>query len=88
MSNFGIEFVNRLETFRLPDEGDAAFARRIGISLTTLRDWKLLRDAARDFEPKMRSVRIVAERLDIDFSWLLLGTGEKGAQSDQVHEVA
>lgn len=76
MSSIGIDFLARLESFRLRDEPDAAFSRRIGVSLTTLRDWKLLRDAARDFEPKMRTVRTIVDRLNANFLWLYLGEGE------------
>lgn len=77
MRNIGIEFVERVETFQLAGESDATFARRLGISITTLRDWRLQRDAGRVFEPKMATVQIVAECLGVNFTWLLLGEGEK-----------
>lgn len=77
MRNIGPEFLERVETFQLPGESETTFARRLGISITTLREWRLQRDAGRVFEPKMATVRIVAECLGVNFTWLLLGEGEK-----------
>jgi|GEM_PF-2669726 len=76
-SKIGIAFLERLETFRLPNEKDAYFARRIGIALQTLRNWHLCREANKDFNPQLGAVAEIARSLDISFEWLALGPRKK-----------
>jgi|GEM_PF-2407902 len=69
MSATGTSY-DRLNLLRLPDETNAAFAHRLGLTLGTLRGWKKRRKVP------LRYMTVLRERTGINPFWLYTGKGQ------------
>jgi len=76
MSEFSIEFANRVESLRKEGESFETFCPRVGVSYNNLRRWKR---GEHDVNKKLAEV--VARRTGCNLEWLLTGKGQPYEES-------